>query len=390
MNQASELAQHWRLNPEVAFLNHGSFGATPDVVLQEQRRLQVELERDPIWFLGIERTLGKRLAEVRQRIAPLVGAQPQDVGFVGSATQGVNAVVRSFSFEPGDEVVITSHGYNACNNAVRFAAERMGAGVVVADIPFPIQSDDQIVEGICRSITDRTRLVLVDHVTSPTGIIFPIGRITEMAHKRGVRVLVDGAHAPGMIPVDVTQLGADYYTANHHKWLCAPKASGFLYVNRAYQNEVRPLSISHSVNTPREGISQFVAEFDWGGTYDPTPVLATPAAIDFLEQLRPGGWSEHFAANQRLALQAREVLAEVMRVDPPAPTSMIGSLVTIPLPGDDWSERQLNELRDKLFHTHRIEVPIFHWGRKAWVRISAQAYNTVEQYQKLGEAILKA
>lgn len=387
MNHASELAHHWRLNPEVAFLNHGSFGATPKLVLQEQRRLQDELERDPIHFLGIERTLCSRLEAARQRIAPLVGARPQDVGFVGSATLGVNAVMRSLPLSAGDELVITSHGYNACNNAVRFVAEQAGAKVVVADIAFPIAGQQCVIDAIEKVVNSKTRLLLIDHVTSPTGIIFPVKEIVALAREVGFRVMVDGAHAPGMISVDVTESGVDYYTANHHKWLCAPKASGFLYVKEVHQLEVRPTSISHAANRLITDQSRFLAEFDWGGTYDPTPILALPRAIDFLQQLR-GGYDAHLAANHTLALQAREILADVLGVQPPAPTSMIGSLVTMPLPRE-YSPQEMNQLRKRLFEIERIEVPIFHWDERAWVRISAQAYNTAAQYERLAEAITR-
>lgn len=387
MNAASDLAKHWRLNPEVAFLNHGSFGATPKVVLEEQRRLQDELERDPIHFLGYERTLGKRLDAVRDRITPFIGAEPGDVAFVGSATQGVNAVLRSLPINPSDELIITSHGYNACNNVVRFVAERAGAKVVVADVPFPIRSDDCVLDAIAKVVTDKTTLLLIDHVTSPTAVVLPVRKIVELAHERGVRVLVDGAHAPGMINVDVTTLGADYYTANHHKWLCAPKASGFLYVRSDHQHEVRPISISHAAYGSRMGRPRFLAEFDWGGTYDPTPILALPAALDFLQQLRPGGMAEHLSANHQLALRAREILADKFAVEPPAPADMIGSMVTMPLP-ESFALQQLNELHRRLFENHRIETPLFEWSQRAWVRVSAQAYNSAQQYEQLAEAIV--
>ena len=329
----SILHSHWQLDPQIDFLNHGSFGATPIAVLQAQRDFQDALEREPIRFLAPERELEPKLDGVRNRIATLVAADARDIGFVRNATDGVNAVLRSLSLTSGDEIVITNHGYNACNNAARFVAQRAGAIVREASLPFPIAGDDDAVAAIESQLNQSTRLLLVDHVTSPSGLVLPIDRIVELAHRRNIRVLVDGAHAPGMVPVDLRRLDPDYYTANHHKWLCGPKVSGFLYVRRRLQGEVRPTVISHAANRPRPGRSQFLAEFDWTGTFDPSPLLATPAAIDFLGQLRGGGLEEHMMANRKLTLEARALVLEMLDLPTPAPESMIGSMASIPLTG---------------------------------------------------------
>ena len=311
--------QHWTLNPDIDFLNHGSFGATPRVVLEAQRQLADELERDPIKFLAPERQLESKLDNVRARIAELVGAAPDSLVFVRNATDGVNAVMRSFPLRVNDEVLMTDHGYNACNNTVRFAADCKGARTRIVNVPFPIRNEDEVIECVERALTSRTRLLVIDHVTSPTALVFPVRRIIEAVKRRGVRVLVDGAHAPAMVPIDLSELGADYYTANHHKWLCAPKASGFLYVSPQYQDEVRPTVISHGANRVRPGRSRFQAEFDWVGTYDPTPLLAVPASLSFLESLYPGGLQEHMERNRKLALTARSVLVAALDIDPPRP-----------------------------------------------------------------------
>ncbi|MCA9265008.1 MAG: aminotransferase class V-fold PLP-dependent enzyme, partial [Planctomycetales bacterium] len=291
-------ARHWQLNPEIAFLNHGSFGATPTVVLRRLRELQDQMEYDPIQFLAPERDLEPKLDAVRQRVADLVHAPVSDIAFVRNATDGVNAVVRSFPFEPDDELVVTNHGYNACSNAARYAIERCGGALVMAEVPFPLADPQEIVDAVTRRFSACTRLLLVDHITSPTGILFPIKELVQAAHDRGIRVLVDGAHAPGSIDVRIRELGCDYYTANHHKWLCGPKVSGFLYVRPEHQHKVLPTVISHAANRPRPHRSQFLASFDWTGTYDPCPLLALPTALDFLSQLRPGGWAEHLASNR--------------------------------------------------------------------------------------------
>lgn len=382
---------HWQLNPAVDYFNHGSFGATPTVVLAAQRSLRDALERDPIEFLAPERKLEPKLDEVRAIVANLVRAKPCDVAFVRNATDGVNAVLRSFPFSQGDDVVVTNHGYNACNNAARYAAESRGARMRVAQVPFPLHSVQQVVEAIEQAFSDRTKLLLVDHVTSATGLVFPIQSIVDAAHAHDIRVLVDGAHALGMLPLNLTELGADYYTANHHKWLCAPKASGFLWVRSELQAEVRPSVISHAANRARPGRSRFLAEFDWQGTFDPTPLLSVPASIELLHSLYPGGIDELMTANRTLALDARSCLLEALKIEPPAPEEMIASLVTFPLRGstaarDDAAE---DPLQRTLRERYRIELPIFSGlepGSRL-LRIALQAYNDLGQVQRLGNAL---
>lgn len=381
----------WGLNPDVDFLNHGSFGATPTRVLDAQRQWTLRLERDPIEFLGPERTLLPRIDAVRGVVGKLVNAPAKDLVMVRNATDGVNAVVQSFPFRAGDEVVITSHGYNACNNAVRYAAGRWGASVVVADVPFPLSGPTDVIDAIARVLTDRTRLVLVDHVTSPTGLVFPIEQICELCHSRGIRVMVDGAHGPGMVQVDLQKTGADYYTANHHKWLCGPKTSAFLFVNPQWQSEVHPTTISHGANTDRYGETRFQAEFNWVGTFDPTPILVVPDAIDFISTLLPGGLCELMIHNRELVVAGRRRLLDRLGIATPAPESMLGSLAAILVPNPrNRSAAEMEMLKTRLFTEFRIEVPIFPLGsQNACLRISAQIYNDLEQYERLADALAR-
>ncbi|MEL6107774.1 MAG: aminotransferase class V-fold PLP-dependent enzyme [Planctomycetota bacterium] len=382
MNAANltERRSLWELSPDLDFLNHGSFGATPKPVLQSRLEMIEQLERDPIEFLAPERRLLSALDAVRAEVADLVGADAESIVFVKNATDGVNAVLRSFPLRRGEEVVITDHGYNACNNAVRSACQSVGATVRVAEIPFESVNEERVFECIERVIHSKTRLLVIDHITSPTALIFPLKRLVELSQSRGVRVLVDGAHAPGMIDINLRKLGADYYTGNHHKWWCAPKASGFLYVDPRWQTEVRPTVISHGANQVPPGRSRFHAEFDWVGTYDPTPLLTLPSAIQFLRCLFPGGLGELMSRNREKAFEARRILADAFSIDSLVPDSMIGSMASVPLLHSDRLDGLQGFLRER-----RIEVPVFHWCGRSLIRVSLQAYNSLDQVERLAE-----
>ncbi len=385
------MKHHWQLRDDLDFLNHGSFGATPRCVLDRQRIYRDALEQDPIAFLAPERELIPKLDQVRDRLAECVHASPANLAFVRNATDGVNAVVRSFPWTPNDEVVITQHGYNACNNAVRFAAERAGAIVRQAIVPFPIADPQQVCDAIEVACTEKTRLLVVDHVTSATGLVFPIDQIIRNAHQRGIRVLVDGAHAPGMVGVNLNELSADYYTGNHHKWLCAPKASGFLYVDPRWQESVRATVISHAENTLSTDRSAFLTRFDWVGTYDPTPLLCVSDAIEFLSSLHPGGLPELMSRNRQLALQSQTLLCDALKINTPAPTEMIGSLVTLPfnlesIPSEYHAPTMLQSW---LYQQHHFELPIFQSvsANGVLMRLSLQAYNSLDQVARLADVL---
>lgn len=383
-------ARCWALEQDLSFLNHGSFGACPRAVIDEREALYRILERQPVDFLV--RRLAERFDAARDALAAFLGADPADLVAVANATSGVNAVLRSLSFSPGDELLTTDHAYNACRNALEFVAERWGARVVVARVPFPLDGPARVEEAVLAAVTPRTRLALLDHVTSPTGLVFPVETLVPRLAERGVDSLIDGAHAPGMVPLHVGALGAAYYTGNCHKWLCAPKGAGFLHVRRDRQAAIRPLVISHGANRPRPGRSRFHDEFDWTGTGDPTPFLCVPTALRVMESLVPGGWPEIRRRNRELALAARRILAAALAVEPPAPEEMIGALVALPLPDGEPgppSALYADPLQEDLLTRYKIEVPIVPWPAppRRLVRISAQLYNCEEEYRRLGEAL---
>lgn len=370
----------------MTFLNHGSFGACPKQVLEFQQRLRSQIEHEPLRFFG--REWEPLLDDARSKLAAFVGADVQDLVFVPNATTGVNSVLRSLTFSPEDEILTTNHEYNACRNALDFIASRTGARVVVAKVPFPIDSPQQIVAAVIERVSAKTRLALLDHVTSQTGLIFPIQELAKELQQRGVDTLVDGAHAPGMISLDLREIGATYYSGNCHKWLCAPKGAAFLYVRRDKQSEIRPLTISHGTNSPRTDKSRFQLEFDWTGTDDPTAYMCVPEAIAFMGSLLPGGWTELRQQNHQLVLQGRRLLCEALEVQPLCPKEMIGSMAVVPMP-TTWENRDFMSIHDELFDKFGIQVQVMPWQEKPrlLVRISAQIYNTLEQYEYLAKVL---
>jgi isopenicillin-N epimerase len=392
MTISEPLADLWPLDRKVILLNHGSFGACPAELLRFQAELRAEMEAEPVRFLS--RELDDRLAAARQALGTFVGADPDDLAFASNATSGVNAVLRSLPFSPGDELLTTNHAYNACRNALEFVAGRSGARVVVADVPFPVGSPDVIIESVIARTTSRTRVALLDHVTSPTGLILPIERLIGELAARGVEVLVDGAHAPGMVPLDLGALGATYYSGNCHKWLCAPKGAAFLWVRRDRQRDVRPLTISHGANATRAGQSRFRLEFDWTGTTDPTGWLTVPKAIEYVGSLLPGGWPAVMASNHGLALEARRLLCVAAGTPPPCPDDMIGSLASVVLPDGPTTDigwRRPDPLQRRLLEGWGIEVPVMSWPAAPCrlIRVSAELYNHRRDYARLAEAVGK-
>jgi isopenicillin-N epimerase len=389
---ASPFAGNWTLDPGILYLNHGSFGACPRPVLEFQADLRARMEREPFDFL--HRHLDARLAEAREALGAFVGAAPDGLAFVPNATYAVNAALRSWDLKPGDEVLTTDHTYGACRKALDFVAARRGARVVVAHVPFPLSDPDEIVRAVLEAVTPRTRLALLDHVTSPTALVLPLAKLVGPLRGRGVECIVDGAHALGMLPLELDRLGAACYTANAHKWLCAPKGAAFLHVRSDLRDRIRPLVISHGYD-PGVAAVRFREEWDWTGTDDPTACLSIPECLRFLGSLLPGGIPALMERNHALVLRGREIVLEALGLAPPCPDALIGSIAAMPLPVAPPASpvgRLGHEALAAWTRERGIESWFFPWpcpGGKV-VRLSAQIYNHEEQYRALAALLREA
>ncbi len=367
----------WQLDPEVAHLNHGSYGATPKPVLAAQDEWRRRMEASPMGFFS--RELPAALRSAASRLARYVGARAEDLAFVDNATTGAAAVLWSLKLEPGDEILINDQTYNAVKNAARHVALRAGAAVVSVELPFPAADADEILRAFIAAIGPRTRLAIIDHITSATATVMPVARMIEACRAAGVPVFVDGAHAPGQVPLDLAALGADWYVGNAHKWLCAAKGAALFWARADRQAMLHPAIISHGYG------SGFVAEFDWTGTRDPSAYLAVTAALDFRDKL---GDERVRRYNHDLVLAAADSLATRWRTSTAAKPELSGSMAAVRLPARFKADKEAaDRLRLALAHEARIEVPVTALAGDLWVRVSAQVYNEMADYDRLGQAI---
>jgi isopenicillin-N epimerase len=388
----------WDFDPEITFLTHGTFGACPRPVLEHQAELTRRLEANPIGFF--DRELEERLDSARREVATFLNADPEGMVVVPNATTGVATALASLRLRPGDELLTNDHEYNATLNQLDAAADRARARVVRVKVALPIRHPEEVVEAHLAAVTPRTRIALISHVTSPSGLVFPIETLVRELDRLGVDTIVDAAHAPGMVPIDLRSLNAAYWTANGHKWLCGPKTAGVLVVRDDRRDGVLPLVTSHGRNDPRTHRPPLWKEFDWQGTLNPTPFLSLPEALRVIGGLRPGGWPAHMSANRELALSARRMLHDVLGTDPIAPESMIGSMASVALPMP-LNEDEAAVLTRSLADEDRIEVPAVPFPVRAarpapdaactngFVRISAQRYNEPADYERLADALVR-
>jgi isopenicillin-N epimerase len=368
----------WLLEPDAIFLNHGSHGATPASVMAAQDALRLRMEAQPVRFMQSELPAALRAAAARLA-GFLGGADGKDLVFVENATTAINAVLRSLRFEPGDEILCTTHSYGAVRNAIAHTCAVTGARMVAADIPFPIAGPAQVEAAVAAVLSPRTRLAVLDHVTSATALVLPIERLVRQCSAAGARVLVDAAHAPGMLAMDVPALGADWVTGNAHKWLYAPKGCAFLWASPQAQHGLHPTNISHGLD---KGL---IAEFDWVGTRDPTAWLAIGAALDFYDAMGGGAIRSYMHG---LVCQGASLIARTLGTEMGAPPAMLGAMASVALPPLAPATREgADRVHDALWGQHRIEVPIMVFADRLWVRISAQIYNSLEDYRALAQAL---
>lgn len=387
----SPYEQFWHHNKNTVFLNHGSFGACPDTILQEQHVLQQRLEEEPVKFMTDE--FIDLYLENKNALADFTGCNPDDLVFVRNATTGVNTILNSLTFRAEDEILSHTHAYGACQLALMHYAEKYGSKVIQADIPFPIQHEDEVMDAFLKVISPKTKLAMVDHITSATGLVFPLEKLVRELEGRGIEVLVDGAHGPGMTPLAIEKLGASYYTGNCHKWICSPKGSALLYVRKDKQPKIHPLNISHKNDLFTGTDRHWSAQFIWPGTEDFSAYLCVKNSIAFMGSLM-GSRDALRERNRSLCLAARKSIAEKIGTPLPAPDAMISHLGNILV--DEHAEtpavtfNMMSPLKKVLQEEFHIQVPVFLFNKshlRAWVRIAVQAYNSPEQYEYPGDVL---
>jgi isopenicillin-N epimerase len=372
-----ELRDHFLLDPTVHFLNHGSFGACPKPVFAEYQRRQLEMERQPVRFM--QSILPPALKEARDALGAYLNAPGDDLVFVDNATWGVNVFARSFPFAPGDELLTTDHEYGACDMTLEWMLRKQGATVVRHPMPLPLTTHEAFVERFWAGVTPRTKAIFMSHITSPTALIFPIAEICRRAREAGILTIIDGAHAPGQLDLDLQAIGADVYTGNLHKWLSAPKGAGFLYVRPELQPQMESLVVSWGWGRRGtiDSAATFVERNEWQGTRDHSAYLAVPAAIEFQ---REHDWPAVRKGCHELLRSARERVAELTGLPPICPDNgeWFYQLAACPIRTEDAAA-----LKSRLLDEFNIEIPIVTWQSHQFVRISIQAYNTQDDVDAL-------
>ena len=383
------MLEHWLLDPSSVYLNHGTVGATPRRVLQKQQALRDEMERHPSRFMlrelnGHQPRPWRKVSRLREAIgvvASFVGARPDDLVFVPNVTTGLNAVLGSLVLGSGDEVIITDLAYGAIALATASACDKSGATCRTVHIEYPVRDGGDVVEAIVGAITPNTRLVVVDHITAQTALLLPVATIAAECRARGVPVLVDGAHVPGAQPLDIQSLGVDWYSANLHKWAHAPRGCGFLWAAPARQAMLRHPVVSWG------HLKGFLDEFEHTATYDPTGYLAAPEGIALL---REWGFESCVSYMNGLAREAADVLTDCWRTSFEIPSSMIGTMVTVPLPASfGATDADATRLRVALLVDDGIEVQLHAWRGRLWTRVSAQVYNDESDIVRLADAVAR-
>jgi len=349
------------LDPDVHFLNHGSFGACPRPVFDVYQNWQRELERQPVEFMG--RRYHGLMNDSREHLAQYINAAPEDLIYVPNATYGMNIVARSLDLQPGDEILSTDHEYGAINHLWTFICEKTGAKLISQPITLPIVSDEQVLEQLWAGVSPRTKVISISHITSPTAVTFPVEAICKRARDAGILIVVDGAHAPGQLDLDMEAIGADFYTGNCHKWMCAPKGAGFLWVRRDHHAMIDPLVISWGWQPD----STLVSHNQWQGTQDIAAYLSVPAAIEFMQQ---HDWHEVRQHCHQLALETRQRIIELS-----GKPTLIHKDGFVQMFAAELPQTDAESLKTTLLNDYHVEVPFLTWGSRTMVRVSVQAYN---------------
>jgi isopenicillin-N epimerase len=367
MPEPPSLRDLFLLRPDIVFLNHGSFGACPRPVFEIYQQWQLELERQPVEFLI--RRFPDLMREARAALAGYLGTQAGNLVYVPNATAGINIVARSLRLSEDDEILSTDHEYGAMDRTWRFMCEKTGATYINGRVPLPLESREQFVEAVWSAVTDRTRVVFLSHITSPTALTFPVEDICRRAREAGIISVIDGAHAPGQLSLDLDRIGADFYAGNCHKWMLGPKGAGFLYARPEMQPRLEPLVVSWGWRSDAPGDSPFIDQHEWQGTRDPAAFLSVPAAIEFM---RAHDWERVRAECHALAHEFRQRITELTGLPPLSPDSpeWYAQMVTVPLPDCD-----LDILKRRLYDEYRIEIPVMMWNGTPLIRASFQAYN---------------
>jgi isopenicillin-N epimerase len=375
------LKEYFLLDPNIVFLNHGSYGATPKPVFEAYQNWQRRLERQPVLFLG--RELPELMRESRAVLGEYLHADADDLVYIPNATHGINIVARSLDLKPGDEILTTDHEYGACDYTWDFVCGKAGAKYIHQSISLPVYSEEEIVERFWGGVTPRTKVIYLSHITSSTALRLPVENISRRARERGILTVIDAAHSPGQIPVDLQAMGADIVFGNCHKWMLAPKGSAFLYVRREVQDLINPLVISWGTHpTPDIATgSRFIDILQWTGTKDPTAALTVPTAIQFMQDHE---WHEVRSQCHLLLGQAIERVCDLIGSPPlyPLDSNFYSQMGIAPLPPSD-----LTMLKSRLYDEHKIEVPLIQWQERQFIRISIQAYNTQADVDALVDAL---
>ncbi|MBN1955383.1 MAG: aminotransferase class V-fold PLP-dependent enzyme [Anaerolineae bacterium] len=375
----NQLHDLFLLRSDVVFLNHGSFGACPRPVFAAYQDWQRELEQQPVEFLG--RRLTGLMRQARAELAQYVGAAADDLVYVPNATTGLNIVARSLPLQPGDEVLTTDHEYGALYRTWRFICQKRGAHLVQQHLPLPVTTAEDAADAIWAGVTERTRVLFLSHITSPTAVALPVEPLVRRARAAGIRTVVDGAHAPGQIPLDLDELGADFYSGNCHKWLMAPKGTAFLHARREVQPLLEPLVVSWGWESDRPGPSRFVDHHEWQGTRDAAPFLAVPAAIRFCAEHH---WPQVQQECHELLRAARQEITALTGLPPITPDTpeWYAQMAAFPLPPCDGEA-----LEKQLYDQFHIQVPITRWNEQRFVRVSIQGYNSQDDVDRLVAAL---